>query len=117
MYASGKFFVAMTIVGAAVGAGRAVPANRPRMIATPNETANATFAALLVCFLITNPPLQSSGFGPPTPPQRPGSEGFRERQEPRPAARRERHDAQRRADHALQPVARLVHDHVSEPAA
>src|SRR5947209_7306228 len=56
MYSSGKFLVPITIVGPDFVAGRAVPAAPPRTIATPKEIANAAFAALRVCFLITSTP-------------------------------------------------------------
>ena len=56
MYSSEKFLVPITIVGAAWVDDRAVPANPPRTIATPNEMAKAALAALRVCFLITAPP-------------------------------------------------------------
>ena len=65
MYSSGKSFVAITIVGPALDAGRAVPANRPRMIATPREIANAALAALLVCLRITGTPFIDRGFRGP----------------------------------------------------
>ena len=73
MNSSGKFLVPIVIVGVAWVAGRAVPANPPKTIATPNEMAKAALAARRVCFLITAPP-----FGFPCPsldPNRPDSLG------------------------------------------
>src|ERR1700758_2763599 len=64
MYSSPKFFVPMTIVGAAVGDERAAPAEPPRMIATPNEMANAALAALRVCLRITATPFETGQLSP-----------------------------------------------------
>src|SRR6266550_6136210 len=61
MYSSGKFFVPIKIVGPALAAGRAEPANRPRTIATPREIANAALAALRVCLRITGAPFGTGG--------------------------------------------------------
>ncbi len=48
-----KFFVPMTIVGAAALCFVAAVADPPKRIATPSEMAKAAFAARRVCFLIT----------------------------------------------------------------
>src|ERR1700750_2912188 len=62
MYSSPKFFVPRTIGGLlAVDfafPALATPAVIPIRSATPNETANAAFAARRVCFLTISPPLE-----------------------------------------------------------
>src|SRR5579862_6401487 len=115
MYSSGKFLVPITIVGLAMVAGRADPANSPITIATPREIANAAFAALRVCFLITGAPF---GLSPATL----CVEDSRchdplQREQRQPHRRRERHDAVAGAEHAFEAIARLVDDHRAEPAA
>ncbi len=55
MNSSVKFLFPTVIVGFACGFAEATAAAPPKTIATPNEIANAAFAARRVCFLIMRP--------------------------------------------------------------
>ena len=119
MYSSGKFLVPMTIVGPADWAGRAkAAANKPRTIATPSEIANAALAALRVCLRITATPFETVGSPTTLVPRRPlGVTAICNAEEADEDRRGESHHAERGAEHAREPVARLVDDDVAEPAA
>ena len=99
-------------------AGRASAGERPITIATPSEIANAALAARRVCFLITAPPSRSLAGATTLAARMPlGVIARLQREQHDPHSRRERHHAERRAEHAREPVARLVDDDVAEPAA
>src|SRR5215472_4291365 len=63
MNSSVKFLLPTVIVGFACGFAEATAAVPPKTIATPNEIANAAFAALRVCFRIMGTPSSLDGLG------------------------------------------------------
>src|SRR5437868_6394391 len=118
MNSSVKFLLPTIIVGLACGVAEATAAVPPKTIATPNEIANAAFAARRVCFLIMGPP--RTGIDTPWSLRN----RHRSRRGRSPYGRknqggqeRERRDPERGADAARQAVGRLVDDDVAQPSA
>src|SRR5690349_4072669 len=112
MYSSVKFFAPTRTVVARCDAWAVLPISS----ATPNATANAAFAARLVCLRNTESPF---------PGWRPAGtlctetvatrDEFARQAEQGAEPDRERGDPQRRRDDAAEAIARLVEDDVPEP--
>src|SRR5579872_4878992 len=119
MNSSVKFLLPTTIVGFACGFAEAAAVLPPKTIATPNEIANAAFAARRVCLRIMLPP--------PGMDALPGKSlwdgglsrrgGFLHQREEHGGEERQGGDAERGGEDTRIPVAGAVDDDRAEPAA